>query len=91
MYVIPQENPKFITPLMWGFIPEWESGERAEDYYKETIKYGSGLNATTEKLFTSQMFRKSALTKRCVVPVTGFHGIDFLGRIPWHLVPLIGE
>lgn len=72
MLVLPQENPKFMAPLMWGLIPHWESGEDAAEYYKKTIKYGSGLNATTEKLFSSQMYKDNAMHRRCVVPVTGF-------------------
>ncbi|UII79986.1 hypothetical protein [Flagellimonas sp. CMM7] len=27
MLVQPQENPKFLTPIMWGLIPRWEKGE----------------------------------------------------------------
>jgi len=72
MLILPQENPKFLAPLMWGFIPHWESGNDYQDYYKSTIKYGSGLNATTEKLFSSNMFKDSAMARRCIVPVTGF-------------------
>ncbi len=72
MLVQPQENPKFLAPIMWGLIPKWESGDRAEEYYKETLPYGSGLNAKSEKLFSSRMYMDSALSRRCVVPVTGF-------------------
>ena len=72
MWILPQENPKFLTPLMWGFVPSWKSGSQIEDFYKETIGYGSGLNATTEKMFISDHFMESALHRRCVVPVTGF-------------------
>lgn len=73
MLIQPQENPKFLAPLMWGLIPSWESGENAEQYYKDTIGYGSGLNAKSEKLFTSNHYRDHALTKRCIIPVTGFY------------------
>ncbi len=72
MLVQPQENPKFLTPIMWGLIPRWESGEDAAEYYKKTIGYGSGLNAQSEKLFSSRMYMDSAENRRCIVPVTGF-------------------
>nr|WP_299488561.1 SOS response-associated peptidase family protein [uncultured Allomuricauda sp.] len=72
MLIQPQENPKFLTPIMWGLIPRWEKGEEAAEYYKKTIGYGSGLNARDDKLFVSQMYKDSALHRRCVVPVTGF-------------------
>lgn len=72
MLVLPQENKKFLAPLMWGLIPYWESGENAEEYYKKQIKYGSGLNAQSEKLFVSGMYKNSAMHRRCIIPVTGF-------------------
>ncbi len=71
--VIPQENSKFMTALMWGLIPHWESGDNHKDYYKKTIKYGSGLNAKSEKLFSSNMYSGSALKRRCIVPLSGLH------------------
>lgn len=71
--VIPQENPKFITPLMWGLVPYWESSAGYKDYYKNSIKYGSGLNARSEKLFSSNMYMGSAMERRCIIPLTGFH------------------
>lgn len=73
MVIQPQENPKFLAPLMWGFIPSWELGENAERYYADTRGVGSGLNATSEKIFTSRMFMDSAENRRCIVPVTGFY------------------
>ena len=73
MLVVPQENPKYMAPIMWGLIPYEESGEDAEEYYKKTIKWGSGLNARSEKLFTSRMYKDNVLHRRCVVPVTGFY------------------
>lgn len=71
--VIPQENPKFITPIMWGLVPHWETRETYREYYKTSIKYGSGLNARSEKLFSSNMYKGSSMERRCIVPLTGFH------------------
>ncbi|MEO9513244.1 MAG: SOS response-associated peptidase family protein [Flavobacteriaceae bacterium] len=73
MLIQPQENPKYLTPVMWGFVPREVSGETIPEYYKKTLPYGSGLNATAEKLFTSRMFMESGHQRRCVVPVTGFY------------------
>jgi len=83
MWILPQENPKFLTPLMWGFVPSWKSGSEIEEFYKETLKVGSGLNATSEKMFTSDHFMESAQYRRCVVPVTGFfepYRVDYLKK-----------
>lgn len=71
--IIPQENPKFITPIMWGLIPHWESSDGYKDFYKNSIKYGSGLNAKSEKLFSSDMYSGSAMERRCIVPLSGLH------------------
>ena len=72
MWIIPQEKPKNIIPVMWGLIPHYKMGADAAEYYKETVRYGSGLNAKSEKLFSSNNYKGSALTRRCVVPVDGF-------------------
>ena len=72
MWIIPQEKPKNMIPVMWGLIPQYKLGANAKDYYKETVRYGSGLNAKSEKLFDSNNYKNSALTRRCIIPVDGF-------------------
>lgn len=72
MWIIPQEHPRNMMPVMWGLIPHYKLGQNAKEYYKETIRYGSGLNAKSEKLFNSNNYKGSALTRRCIVPVDGF-------------------
>ncbi len=73
MWIIPQEKPRNMIPVKWGLIPHYKLGANAKEYYKETIRFGSGLNAKSEKLFESNNYKKSALTRRCVVPVDGFY------------------
>lgn len=73
MWIIPQQKSKYMIPVRWGLIPAYETGENAEAYYKKTITYGSGLNARSEKLFDSNHYKSSALTKRCIIPVDGFY------------------
>lgn len=90
LWIIPQEKPKNMIPVMWGLIPHYKLGSDAKAYYKETIRYGSGLNARSEKLFSSNNYKKSGLTRRCVIPVNGFfephtakkNGKDF--KIPFY-------
>ena len=72
MWIIPQEKPKNMIPVMWGLIPHYKLGANAKEYYKETVRYGSGLNAKSEKLFDSNNYKNSALTRRCIIPVDGF-------------------
>ncbi|MFD0797169.1 SOS response-associated peptidase [Maribacter chungangensis] len=90
MWIIPQEKPKNMIPVMWGLIPQYKKGSDVKTYYQETIRYGSGLNARSEKLFDSSQYKPSALTRRCIIPVDGFYephtakknGKDF--KIPFY-------
>ncbi|SDE35097.1 Putative SOS response-associated peptidase YedK [Pricia antarctica] len=72
MWAIPQEKPKHMTPMLWGLLPFNKQGADHEKYYRDSIRYGAGLNAQAEKLFDFYMYKPSALTRRCIVPVSGF-------------------
>lgn len=72
LLMIPQEDPKIITPAMWGLMPSNRTGAQHKEYYKESIRFGSGLNARSEKLFDHFIYRHSVFTQRCIVPVDGF-------------------
>jgi putative SOS response-associated peptidase YedK len=72
MWVIPQEERTSITPAMWGIMPSNKSGADHEQYYKESVRFGAGLNAQSEKLFNHFIYKYSALSKRCIIPVDGF-------------------
>lgn len=73
MWIIPQEKPKNMIPVMWGLIPHYKKDVDPKEYYKETIRWGSGLNAKSEKLFDSNNYKSSALKRRCIIPVDGFY------------------
>ncbi|WP_417860441.1 SOS response-associated peptidase [Winogradskyella sediminis] len=72
MLIIPQEEPSVLAPSLWGIVPRNKKPEQLSNYYKEAVKYGGGLNAQSEKLFDHFIYKHSALTRRCIVPVTGF-------------------
>ena len=72
LWIIPQEQSSHITPSLWGIIPSNKLGAERADYYKESVKFGSGLNAQSEKLFDHFVYKHSALTRRCIIPVDGF-------------------
>ncbi|SFZ89547.1 Putative SOS response-associated peptidase YedK [Flaviramulus basaltis] len=72
MLVIPQERKEVLAPGVWGLVPSNKSSKDIKAYYKEAIKYGGGLNAQSEKLFQHYLYRESAMTRRCTIPVTGF-------------------
>ncbi len=72
-WVIPQEKSDHMTPMMWGLLPFNKPGSDHEQYYKDSIRYGAGLNAQAEKLFDFYLYKASALTRRCIVPLSGFY------------------
>lgn len=72
MLVIPQEKNDVLAPGVWGIVPTNKKGNEIKAYYKESVKFGSGLNAQSEKLFNHYLYRESVLTRRCIIPVSGF-------------------
>lgn len=72
MLVIPQDKPTALVPGVWGIVPSNKQPDEIKDYYKESVRYGSGLNARSEKLFQNYMYREVVLSQRCLIPVTGF-------------------
>lgn len=72
MLVIPQEKSDALAPGVWGIVPSNKNSKEIKDYYKEAVQYGGGLNAQSEKLFQHYLYRESSMTRRCIIPVTGF-------------------
>lgn len=72
MLFIPQEEPSILTIGVWGIAPSNTSIGNLKDYYKKAVQFGGGLNAQSEKLFNHFIYKSSATTKRCIIPVTGF-------------------
>lgn len=70
--VIPQEKPDVLAPGVWGIVPNDRQPDQIKAYYEESVKYGSGLNAQSEKLFNHFIYRESVMQRRCVIPVDGF-------------------
>ena len=66
-------KPDLLHPALWGIIkPQWD-GKDINDYYKSLGRYtGAALNAQSEKAFEYWLYKNSIMTKRCIVPVTGF-------------------
>ncbi|GAA4810948.1 SOS response-associated peptidase [Litoribaculum gwangyangense] len=72
MLVIPQEKSDVLAPGVWGIVPSNKTSSEIKAYYKEAVKYGGGLNAQSEKLFSHFLYREAAISKRCIIPVSGF-------------------
>src|SRR5690606_14261035 len=72
MLVVPQEKNHLLVPGIWGLVPSNKTANQITGYYKEALKYGSGLNARSEKLFQHSLYKESVLNRRCLIPITGF-------------------
>lgn len=73
MLVIPQEKNELLAPGVWGIVPTRTKGTDINTYYKEAVKFGGGLNAQSEKLFQHFIYKDAVLTRRCIIPVSGFY------------------
>ncbi len=65
--IIKQGEPQTIYPSTWGLIPDWG----LDDISNFRKKYNT-LNAKCETLFTSNMYKESAIEKRCLIIADGF-------------------
>jgi putative SOS response-associated peptidase YedK len=64
------ESTRRVRSMRWGLVPPW--AKTAEDGGPDTT--GPLLiNARSEKLTTSPVFRNSAKNKRCLVPMDGWY------------------
>lgn len=65
--VICMNNPDLIELYHWGLIPSWtRSREDAIEIRSKT------LNARAESIFEKASFKTPILSKRCLVPSTGY-------------------
>lgn len=63
--------------MRWGFVPYWDQSD---------IPKISPINARSEGVLTTRMFRQAVQRRRCAVPATGFyewHRIDQKTKIPY--------
>lgn len=72
MLVIPQEKHRLLAPAVWGIVPSNKTADEIKPYFKESVRYGGGLNARSEKVFNHFVYRDSIMEKRCIIPVSGF-------------------
>lgn len=72
MWIIPQEKSHGMTPALWGVLPKSELGDNRVEYYKKAVRFCDGLNAREDKLFEPFIYKHSAFSRRCIIPVNGF-------------------
>jgi putative SOS response-associated peptidase YedK len=57
------DGARAIDTMTWGLIPEWSPEFK--------MKF-STINARSEGVFESRLYKKPVLTRRCIIPVSGF-------------------
>ncbi|WP_370174350.1 SOS response-associated peptidase [Leeuwenhoekiella palythoae] len=65
LHIIPQDDAKRIWPADWKLIPDFHKGAPTD------FKYNT-LNARSEDIFTSNTYKKSAESGRCLILADGF-------------------
>lgn len=68
--VITEEKPDEIIWMRWGMMPKW---------WKQ--KSRGLINIRSESAFTKPVFKKMALTQRCIIPADGFYEWKAHGKI----------
>lgn len=78
-------NPYTPKSSIWGLVPDW--AKTPESIWNSTV------NARGESIFEKSSFRKSAETKRCLIPVEGFYDFHhFRGKnYPFYITHKQGE
>ena len=82
MPVITNEANNEINFYNWGLIPNWvKTDTKANEIKKLT------LNARSETVFEKPSFRSSIISKRCLIPATGFFEWQHINKekIPWYI------
>lgn len=69
--VITQESVRTLAGYKWGLIPSWA---------KDTQMASKMINARSETLLEKPSFRKSLISKRCLIPANGFYEWQQVGK-----------
>lgn len=76
--IIAAGGGRRIGPLRWGLVPSWAADE----------SFGTRIiNARAETLAEKPAFRKSAASKRCVIPADGYYEWRSADKQPFRIMP----
>lgn len=72
-----------IEPMEWGLLPNWFSGDNAQDFRQKT------LNARLETVNEKKSFQGLVNRKRCIIPSNGFFEWQHNGKTktPFFIYP----
>ncbi|AXG68187.1 putative SOS response-associated peptidase YedK [Kordia sp. SMS9] len=68
LYIITQDDPYIIKPSYWGLMPNNIDISERKNY----LGNWNTLNARSERVLESSLFRKPTLENRCLILVSGF-------------------
>ncbi len=66
---VNEQGERELVPMVWGFKPAWSDPKRP-----------GPINARSETVATSPMFRAAFRARRCIVPASGFYEWKQTGR-----------
>lgn len=69
--VITQANTRSLSAYKWGLVPSWAQDPQIASKM---------INARSETLAEKPSFKKSLVTKRCLIPVDGFYEWHQVGK-----------
>jgi putative SOS response-associated peptidase YedK len=69
--VITQSDTRTLSAYKWGLIPSWAQDPQIASKM---------INARSETLAEKPSFKKSLVTKRCIIPVDGFYEWQQVGK-----------
>ncbi len=76
LQIIKMDEPDLIYPASWGFVADW-----GIDNISAFRKKYNTLNAKSETLLTSGMYKDSARDKRCLIIADGFFEPTHIGGV----------
>jgi putative SOS response-associated peptidase YedK len=78
MPTIVRRSPNQVVPMVWGFVPPWEKGEKVKTL----------INLRDDTVLTRGWAKRYVQTQRCLVPATGFfewQKSGTSGKIPYFI------
>ena len=72
LFIIPQSRPEEIHPAMWGLVPEFAL-YNIDEFYRNNLT----LNARTDTIFDSSVYKASIKQRRCLIIADGFYKSRF--------------
>ncbi|GAA4315793.1 SOS response-associated peptidase [Pontixanthobacter gangjinensis] len=78
LYCIPIDQPGTIYPMEWGLVAPWGS----KDINAFRKKYNT-LNAKSENLLKSNMYKEAARERRCLIIVDGFFEPHHVNKVSY--------